>query len=216
MWEIMPFVVPIPLPAPRRTVAERLGSWLSRKSTNLTVVGWLFFAAMILSAPAMAGDMTLRWTAPIQNTDGSTLTDLAGYRVKYGSSPTALTQTVQLNNAGLLAYTLTGLAPGTWYAALTAVNTQGVESALSNVVTKAISAPPPPVPQPPVIQVDARNVYSIAKRKDGFVLLVVGTAPAGTQCDPTQSVNGKYVVPRAAVTWTNPSTAPDVVVADCS
>ena len=46
-------------------------------------------------------------------------------------------------------------------------------------------------------------------------MLPVGTAPAGTQCDTTQSVNGYYVVPRAAVIWSG-TIKPPVVVASCS
>jgi len=38
-----------------------------------------------------AADVT--WTKPTKNTDGSTLTDLAGYKVHFGNSTSALTQT---------------------------------------------------------------------------------------------------------------------------
>jgi hypothetical protein len=32
------------------------------------------------------GRATLSWTAPTENTDGTTLANLAGYRIRYGTS----------------------------------------------------------------------------------------------------------------------------------
>jgi hypothetical protein len=84
------------------------------------------------------GSATLSWTPPTQNTDGSPLTNLAGYRVYWGTSATSLTSSVTLNNAGLTAYVAESLAPGTYYFAVTAVNSLGVESARSNTGTKTI------------------------------------------------------------------------------
>jgi hypothetical protein len=54
----------------------------------------------------------------------------------------------------------------------------------------------------------------VIKTKNRFVLLPVGTVPANTPCDTTQSVNGHYAVPRDAVTWSG-TVEPDVVVAQC-
>jgi len=58
------------------------------------------------------------------------------------------------------------------------------------------------------------QVYNVVKREDRFLLVYVGTAPIGTICDPTQSVNGKYVVPVSAVTWAG-TVKPVVVVGTC-
>ena len=85
-----------------------------------------------------SGKATVSWVPPTQRTDGSALTALAGYRIRYGSSATALDQTVQLNNVGLTSYMIEGLAPGTWYFAMTAVDTGGLESDMSNSVAKVI------------------------------------------------------------------------------
>ena len=84
------------------------------------------------------GSATVSWTPPTSNTDGSTLTDLAGYRVAYGNSSTDLDQSQALNNPGLTSYTVGNLAPGTWFFAVFAVNTSGVESGISNIATKTI------------------------------------------------------------------------------
>lgn len=85
-----------------------------------------------------AGNATLSWTAPTQNTDGSALANLAGYRIYYGTSASALTQVVQVANAGMTTYVLEDLSPATYYFALKAYNSAGAESTQSNVVSKRV------------------------------------------------------------------------------
>ena len=84
------------------------------------------------------GSATLSWTPPTENDDGSTLTDLAGYRILYGTSASALTQTVQVSNPGVATYVVTGLSSGSWFFAVKSYNTGGAESANSTVVSKTI------------------------------------------------------------------------------
>jgi hypothetical protein len=68
------------------------------------------------------------------------LTDLAGFKIHYGTAPTQLTSTIALTNPGLLTYVLTELPIGTtYYFAVIAVTTTGVESAPSHMVSTAIS-----------------------------------------------------------------------------
>lgn len=84
------------------------------------------------------GSASLSWSPPTQNTDGSSLVNLAGYNIYYGTGPAALNAKVNVANPGATAFTVTGLASGTWYFALTAYSADGVESALSNVSTKVV------------------------------------------------------------------------------
>jgi Putative Ig domain./Fibronectin type III domain. len=84
------------------------------------------------------GAASLSWEPPTTNTDGSTLTNLAGYRIVYGASPSQLTQTIQLANAGLSAFVVENLAPGTYYFAVRAYTSKGAESADSNVMPKVV------------------------------------------------------------------------------
>jgi hypothetical protein len=84
------------------------------------------------------GSASLNWQPPTQNTDGSSLTDLAGYRIVYGTSATALTQTVDVPGAGMTAYVVQNLSPATYYFAIKAYTSGGSESDVSNVVSKAI------------------------------------------------------------------------------
>jgi hypothetical protein len=88
------------------------------------------------------GDDTARlsWTPPTQNTDGTTLTNLAGYRLHYGRSADALTNTLEISNPGVSTYVLEELAPGDWFFAVRAYNTLGAESALSNIARKTMTA----------------------------------------------------------------------------
>jgi len=81
---------------------------------------------------------TLSWEAPTTNTNGTALTNLAGYRIYYGSSATDLSQKVQLNGVGVQTYVFDNLQAGTWYFAVMAVTSAGVESALSNKVSTTI------------------------------------------------------------------------------
>lgn len=85
------------------------------------------------------GSATLNWTVPTQNTDGSALTNLAGYRIYYGTSASAMNQVVDIPTTGLTTYQITGLGSGTWYFAVRAYNSTGTESDLSNVASKVIS-----------------------------------------------------------------------------
>ena len=85
------------------------------------------------------GTATVNWTPPLYNTDGSTLTDLAGYKIYYGTASNSLTQSIQVSNVGTASYTVSNLLNGTtWYFAVTAYNSSGAESALSTVTSKAI------------------------------------------------------------------------------
>jgi hypothetical protein len=79
------------------------------------------------------------WTPPTTNTNGSALTDLAGYRIYYGTSPSQLTYSIQVANAGAYDYVVQGLTAGTWYFAVSAYTNTGLQSALSAVASKTIS-----------------------------------------------------------------------------
>jgi len=84
------------------------------------------------------GTTTLDWMPPTENTDGSVLSNLAGYTVYYGTSPSNLTQSVKITNPGLTAYTMSNLPTGTWYFAVTSYSSTGIESARSGIVSTTI------------------------------------------------------------------------------
>lgn len=84
------------------------------------------------------GAATLSWNPPVENQDGSPLTNLAGYRVYYGTSPGNYGTTIQIDNPGVSSYVVENLAPNTYYFASTAFNTDGLESTFSNEVSKTV------------------------------------------------------------------------------
>lgn len=84
------------------------------------------------------GSVMLSWMPPTQNSDGSPLTNLAGYRVYWGTSQGNYSNSVLLNNAGLSSYVVGQLTPATWHFVMTAVNTSGVESPFSNAAWKRV------------------------------------------------------------------------------
>ncbi|HEX4971569.1 MAG TPA: fibronectin type III domain-containing protein [Steroidobacteraceae bacterium] len=86
-----------------------------------------------------AGAATVEWLAPQTATDGSTLTNLAGYRIYYGTDVARMTNRIEVKNAGVLTYVIDGLKPATYYFAVTAINAHGQESARSNAGRKIIT-----------------------------------------------------------------------------
>jgi Fibronectin type III domain len=89
------------------------------------------------TSPA-TGSASLAWTAPTENTNGTPLTNLAGYHIYYGTSVGAWTSTITILDATETSYVVGGLAPGTYYFAVVAFNTDGDDSPQSNVGTKTI------------------------------------------------------------------------------
>ena len=83
-------------------------------------------------------NVTLDWTPPTENSDGSALTDLAGYRIHYGASRDSLTQTANITNPGLTSYVIDQLTAGTWYFDVGAYSKSGVESSASGVVSTIV------------------------------------------------------------------------------
>jgi hypothetical protein len=96
------------------------------------------FAVTVTQAPIATSSATLDWTPPTENTDGSALTNLGGYTIYYGTSAANLTQSLKVTNPGLTVYTVTNLASGTWYFAVSSFNTSGVESPRTNVVSTSL------------------------------------------------------------------------------
>jgi hypothetical protein len=91
------------------------------------------------NTPASTGEATLSWRKPTVNVDGSPLTDLAGYKIYYGTSAAAMNHVIQVSNPATQEYEISNLPMGTWYFAIAAYTTTALESSLSEVVHKPIS-----------------------------------------------------------------------------
>jgi len=96
------------------------------------------FSISVSASGSGSGSATLSWTAPTRNTDGSTLSNLAGYRIVYGTSSSSLSRTIQVTNPGLTTYVVQNLSPGTYYFAVRSYSSTGVESSNSSVASKTI------------------------------------------------------------------------------
>jgi hypothetical protein len=113
----------------------------ARDSTGAAASLAAFSIAVTATAaapPPSSGSATVSWTAPTMNTDGSALTDLAGYYVKYGTSPSSLTGSAQVSGAGATRYTVTNLSSGTWYFAVASYTSSGTQSTASQVATATV------------------------------------------------------------------------------
>lgn len=78
------------------------------------------FALLLLAIPAaQAADVTLTWTAPTANTDGSVPALIGGYNLYSASSEAALAAGTKLSVGNVLTYTYHNVAPGTYVYAVT-------------------------------------------------------------------------------------------------
>ena len=89
-------------------------------------------------SPVILGSATVSWTVPTTNVDGSPLTNLAGFRVLYGTNPNQLNQKVELPNPTFTSVQIEDLVPGTYYFSVKAYNASALESNASPVVWKTI------------------------------------------------------------------------------
>jgi len=129
---------------------------------------FLFFLISIFgTSESFAANVTFSWTPPTTNSDGTPLTDLAGYRVYSGVSSRNYTQNTDVGN--VTSYTVTNLSGGTtYYFAVTAYDTSGNQSTFSNELTATITA----------------ITYYCDKDHDGYASSTADGACSGSGCQP--------------------------------
>jgi hypothetical protein len=86
----------------------------------------------------VTGSATLTWTAPTQNEDGTALTDLAGYKIYWGTTSGNYSNSVTINDRDATSYVVDNLPSGTYEFVATSFNTSGVESRYSAPATKVV------------------------------------------------------------------------------
>lgn len=88
--------------------------------------------------PPSDGYASISWLPPTENTDGSVLTDLAGYEIHYGTSSGGYTNTIPVG-LGLTEYVVEPLIPGfTYYFAIISITDSGVKSVYSEEGSKVL------------------------------------------------------------------------------
>lgn len=88
---------------------------------------------------ASGGAVTLNWTPPTENTNGTPRAILAGYDIHYGTASGDYAQLITVSNPGIATYVVDNLTPGTYYFSVAAVDSQGAESPLSSEVSATVN-----------------------------------------------------------------------------
>ena len=85
--------------------------------------------------------VNLAWSIPTTRIDGSylPLDELAGYRIYMGTKANDLHQLVDLKDETITQYTVDNLSSGDYYFAISAFDSDGLESGLSQVIVKQAS-----------------------------------------------------------------------------
>ena len=106
----------------RITVSDGMDSSSIAFSITVTTVG--------------STSVTLSWTPPVENEDGTTLTDLAGYYIYYGVAQGSYPNSIRIDNPSINTYVVDNLSPNTYYFVATSFNSLGIESVYSNEAIK--------------------------------------------------------------------------------
>jgi hypothetical protein len=124
--------------------ASNIGTyrWVQIEAVDGQSTSWLPAYTLTVSAASTtstsSGSATLSWIPPTENTNGSPLSNLAGYHIYYGTSQSSLSHVVNVTNPGLTAYVLSDLPAATWYFAMSSVNSSGIEGPRSAVVSHVV------------------------------------------------------------------------------
>jgi len=137
------------------------------KKINLLFLFLVCTLIIFLHAPsAFSGFATLSWDPPVTDADGTPVSDLAGYKIYYGTSSSNYSQNIDVGN--VTTYTINNLTEGmTYYFAATAYDAARNESTESNEVSKTI-------------QLSLQ--YSLSVEKAGTGSGTVTSYPAGIIC----------------------------------
>lgn len=131
--------------------------WSGAKATSGSVKVTITAVVKFSLVCSAQGVNKLSWSPPTTRADGTLLTNLAGYKIYRGTEQSVLPLAVTINNPGTVSYDHAGLAAGTYWYAMTAFDSAGLESdfspklsivtSVANVsasVTAAIESKPSP------------------------------------------------------------------------
>lgn len=145
-------------------------------------------ALLVLAGSAVAGQAVVTWTNPTARTDGTALTaaQIGSTEVDHGTcSGTAFgtSSGTQSATGAATTLTITGLVPGTYCFRARTVDTSGVQSGWSAVVSKVV---PVAAPNPPTIVTVSTIAFQFKQWSDGrnsFALVRSGSVEKGVACE---------------------------------
>lgn len=113
-----------------------MGAAASAVSTNSSTSSVGIAGATSATSTPTEKAITLSWTQPTQNSNGTSLTDLAGYTLHYGTSSQDYTGSIQITSATQTSYVVSdsNFPPGKYYFTISAYNAQQVSSSFSGEV----------------------------------------------------------------------------------
>jgi hypothetical protein len=88
--------------------------------------------------PKGDGTALVSWEPPTENTDDSVLTDLAGYKIYYGTFPGEYEKSITINNPAVTSYLIEDLGASDWFFVMTAFNSSQIESSYSEEMFKTV------------------------------------------------------------------------------
>ena len=240
-FDVQPAVYTVPAtltatwnaPGASSCTASGAGDWSGIKAASGTqpITGLAGEMTLFLSCEGVAS-VTLAWTNPTRNTDGSSYTDAKNLELYRANSLTGLDSASPLVLASTATtYQFTNPPTGLNYFGLKAVNAADAKSGMSAPASKDVQRPtaatqltvrgsatePPPTG---VVSVSSdgyavkANELKLAYVLDG----IVGTVQLGAPCDETRRMGSTdyYAINRAKyVTWTT-NRRPKTVVVQCA
>jgi hypothetical protein len=97
------------------------------------------FSIKVAKATApTTSEVTLSWSPPTRNVDGSALTNLAGYQIHYGKTPGQYAYSLAVGSAHITSAVIQNLETATWYFAIKAVTSAGAHSDFSPELSKTL------------------------------------------------------------------------------
>jgi len=108
--------------------------------TDGTVTVSLTIFSITVSIPT-TDSATITWTAPSTREDGTalSLSEITGYKIYYGTAADNYTVVVDINDVSTTQYTISSLTTGTYYFAVTTIDTDGRESLYSTNLSKTVN-----------------------------------------------------------------------------
>jgi hypothetical protein len=194
---------------PTATSCTASGDWTGSKAASgtqtLTAITASKSYTLTCAFPTTVS-VPLTWTPPTTNTDNSPLTNLASYKVYFGTSATTMTQTMSVPAPSSGAPVL-NVANGSWVFAVTAISSTGKESVKSNTTTKTVAAlsasdtetvtvTPDTTPNPPSnLTVVEPVAYDVRPNEQTFAFdrgRAVGVVKLGAACDEERTTGGGF------------------------